>query len=107
MKHGPIALIDDRMPVVVVMPSDGSLDRIVGNVQEVLARGGKVIAIATRGEPMLDSLDVARVEIPPCPVELTPLLTVVPLQLLAYHIADFKGSDIDQPRNLAKTVTVE
>jgi glucosamine--fructose-6-phosphate aminotransferase (isomerizing) len=107
MKHGPIALIDDRMPVVVVMPSDGSLERIVGNVQEVLARGGKVIAIATRGERMLDGLDVARIDIPPCPVELTPLLTVVPLQLLAYHIADFKGSDIDQPRNLAKTVTVE
>jgi len=107
MKHGPIALIDERMPVVVVMPSDGSLERIAGNVQEVLARGGKVIAIATRGERMIDRLDVARIDVPPCPVELTPLLTVVPLQLLAYHIADLKGSDIDQPRNLAKTVTVE
>ncbi|MCK9462505.1 MAG: glutamine--fructose-6-phosphate transaminase (isomerizing) [Proteobacteria bacterium] len=107
MKHGPIALIDERMPVVVVMPSDGSLERIAGNVQEVLARGGKVIAIATRGERMIDRLDVARIDVPPCPVELTPLLTVVPLQLLAYHLADLKGSDIDQPRNLAKTVTVE
>jgi glucosamine--fructose-6-phosphate aminotransferase (isomerizing) len=107
MKHGPIALIDEKMPVVVVMPSDGSLERIAGNVQEVLARGGKVIAIATRGERMIDRLDVARIDVPPCPVELTPLLTVVPLQLLAYHLADLKGSDIDQPRNLAKTVTVE
>jgi glucosamine--fructose-6-phosphate aminotransferase (isomerizing) len=107
MKHGPIALIDEKMPVVVVMPSDSSLGRIVGNVEEVLARGGKVIAIATRGEPMLERLDVERVEIPPCPVELSPLLTVVPLQLLAYHLADFRGSDVDQPRNLAKTVTVE
>jgi glucosamine--fructose-6-phosphate aminotransferase (isomerizing) len=107
MKHGPIALIDDKMPVVVVMPSDSSLERIAGNVQEVRARGGKVIAIGTRGERLLDGLDVARIDVPPCPEELTPLLTVVPLQLLAYHIADFKGSDIDQPRNLAKTVTVE
>jgi glutamine---fructose-6-phosphate transaminase (isomerizing) len=107
MKHGPIALIDEKMPVVVVMPTDRSLERIVGNVQEVLARGGKVIAIATRGEPTLDGLDVRRIEIPACPEELTPLLTVVPLQLLAYHLADLKGSDVDQPRNLAKTVTVE
>ncbi|HXK09292.1 MAG TPA: glutamine--fructose-6-phosphate transaminase (isomerizing) [Vicinamibacteria bacterium] len=107
MKHGPIALIDDKLPVVVVMPSDASLERILGNVHEALARGGKVIAIATRGERRLDGLDAARIEIPPCPEELSPLLTVVPLQLLAYHVADCKGTDVDQPRNLAKTVTVE
>ena len=107
MKHGPIALIDEKMPVVVVMPSDRSLERIIGNVQEVRARGGRVIAIATRGDTALDGIDVTRIDVPECPEELTPLLTVLPLQLLAYHLADFKGSDVDQPRNLAKTVTVE
>jgi glutamine---fructose-6-phosphate transaminase (isomerizing) len=107
MKHGPIALIDEKMPVVVVMPKDGSLERVLGNVQEVLARGGRVIAVATRGEPALDELDVERIEIPPVWAHLSPLVSVVPLQLLAYHAADFKGTDVDQPRNLAKTVTVE
>jgi len=107
MKHGPIALIDEQMPVVVVMPRDGSLEKILGNVQEVLARGGKVIAVATRDEPALAQLDVERIEIPPLWAHLTPLVTVLPLQLLAYHIADLKGTDVDQPRNLAKTVTVE
>jgi glucosamine--fructose-6-phosphate aminotransferase (isomerizing) len=107
MKHGPIALIDDELPVVVVMPSDGSLEKIIGNVQEVLARGGKVIAVTTRGERVLDGLPVERIEIPPMWAHLSPLVSVVPLQLLAYHIADFKGTDVDQPRNLAKTVTVE
>jgi glucosamine--fructose-6-phosphate aminotransferase (isomerizing) len=107
MKHGPIALIDEQLPVVVVMPSDGSLDKILGNVQEVLARGGEVIAVATRDEPALAQLDVARIEIPPTWAHLSPLVSVLPLQLLAYHIADIKGTDVDQPRNLAKTVTVE
>jgi glucosamine--fructose-6-phosphate aminotransferase (isomerizing) len=107
MKHGPIALIDEQLPVVVVMPSDGSLHKILGNVQEVLARGGEVIAVATRGEPALEQLAVTRIEIPPVWAHLSPLVSVVPLQLLAYHIADSKGTDVDQPRNLAKTVTVE
>jgi glucosamine--fructose-6-phosphate aminotransferase (isomerizing) len=107
MKHGPIALIDKHMPVVVVMPRDSSFSRILGNVQEVLARGGKVIAIATEGEKALTELAVEAIEIPTCPQELTPLITILPLQLLAYHVADFKGTDVDQPRNLAKTVTVE
>jgi glucosamine--fructose-6-phosphate aminotransferase (isomerizing) len=107
MKHGPIALIDKNMPVVVVMPRDSSFDRILGNVQEVLARDGKVIVLATEGESALADLDVEAIEIPSCPEELTPLITILPLQLLAYHVADFKGTDVDQPRNLAKTVTVE
>jgi len=107
MKHGPIALIDENMPVVVVMPTDSSFDRISGNVQEVLARGGRVIAVGTRGEKTLDALDVKRIEIPGCLQELYPILAVIPLQLLAYYVADFKGTDVDQPRNLAKTVTVE
>jgi glucosamine--fructose-6-phosphate aminotransferase (isomerizing) len=107
MKHGPIALIDENMPVVVVMPNDSSFDRILGNVQEALARGGKVIAVTTKNGPALEGLDIERIDIPPCPEELTPLITVLPLQLLAYHVADFKGTDVDQPRNLAKTVTVE
>jgi glucosamine--fructose-6-phosphate aminotransferase (isomerizing) len=107
MKHGPIALIDENMPVVVVMPRDDSHDRILGNVQEVLARGGKVIAVATDGDEALAQMGVPRLEIPACAPVLTPLLTVLPLQLLAYYIADSKGTDVDQPRNLAKTVTVE
>ena len=107
MKHGPIALIDENMPVVVVMPTDSSFDRISGNVQEVLARGGRVIAVSTRGEKALDTLDVRRIEIPVCLQDLYPILAVIPLQLLAYYVADFKGTDVDQPRNLAKTVTVE
>jgi glucosamine--fructose-6-phosphate aminotransferase (isomerizing) len=107
MKHGPIALIDENMPVVVVMPTDKSFNRILGNVQEVLARGGRVIAVGTRGEKTLDALDVKRIEIPACLQELYPILAVIPLQLLAYYAADFRGTDVDQPRNLAKTVTVE
>ncbi len=107
MKHGPIALIDEHMPVVVVMPKDKSFERILGNVQEVLARAGKVIAVATRGCEDVDDLDVEKILVPDCPEELTPLVTVVPLQLLSYYVADVKGTDIDQPRNLAKTVTVE
>jgi len=107
MKHGPIALIDEDMPVVVVVPRDSSYERILGNVHEVMARNGKVIAVATEGDEALGSLGVDVVGIPDCPEELSPLLTVLPLQLLAYYIADFKGTDVDQPRNLAKTVTVE
>jgi glutamine---fructose-6-phosphate transaminase (isomerizing) len=107
MKHGPIALIDEKMPVVVVMPNDSSFERIQGNVQEVLARGAKVIGITTTNSKDADDLDMERIELPPCPEELTPLISVVPLQLLSYYAADFKGTDVDQPRNLAKTVTVE
>ncbi len=107
MKHGPIALIDKNMPVVVVMPNDKSLKRVVGNVQEVLARGAAVVGITTKDEPSILGLSMDKIEIPACAPELTPLLSIIPLQLLSYYVADFKGTDIDQPRNLAKTVTVE
>jgi len=107
MKHGPIALIDAAMPVVVVMPSDDSLPRIVGNVEEVLAREGQAIIVHTRGEPAAAALRAERVAVPATLPELSPFLTVLPLQLFAYHVADLKGTDVDQPRNLAKTVTVE
>jgi glucosamine--fructose-6-phosphate aminotransferase (isomerizing) len=124
MKHGPIALIDEEMPVVIVCPRDGHYEKTFSNMQEVRAREGQVIAIATEGDGDVRALladaippstrrgivvpsepDV--VEIPVAEPEVTPLLSVIPLQLLAYHMADLKGTDVDQPRNLAKTVTVE
>ena len=107
MKHGPIALIDEKMPVVVVMPRDRYFEKTFGNVQEVRARDGQVIAIMTEGDEETRSLAQFVLEIPKAPDVVQPLLTVVPLQLLAYYCADFKGTDVDQPRNLAKTVTVE
>jgi glucosamine--fructose-6-phosphate aminotransferase (isomerizing) len=108
MKHGPIALIDKSMPVVILIPSDEQYDKIKGNLQEVKAREGIVIAVTTEGgaAEMRDLCDEV-IEVPACEPELLPLLTVLPLQLFAYYIADFKGTDVDQPRNLAKTVTVE
>jgi glucosamine--fructose-6-phosphate aminotransferase (isomerizing) len=111
MKHGPIALIDDRMPVVALAPRDHVFEKMIGNMQEVKARGGSVIAITTRGDDILDKvLDSSRdviVELPATPELLTPIAMVLPLQLLAYHIAVRRGCDVDQPRNLAKSVTVE
>jgi glucosamine--fructose-6-phosphate aminotransferase (isomerizing) len=111
MKHGPIALIDEQMPVVAVAPRDHVFDKMVGNMQEVKARGGSVIALTTRGDRTLASiLDPARdfvVEVPETDGLLTPIVMVVPLQLLAYDIAVRRGCDVDQPRNLAKSVTVE
>jgi glucosamine--fructose-6-phosphate aminotransferase (isomerizing) len=107
MKHGPIALIDEKMPVIVITPNDSSLERIQGNVQEALARGGKVVTVCTKGETVTSQVAHEKVEIPPCMEELSPFVSIVPLQLLAYHVADIKGTDVDQPRNLAKTVTVE
>jgi glucosamine--fructose-6-phosphate aminotransferase (isomerizing) len=107
MKHGPIALIDEHLPVVVLAPRGPNYDKVVSNLAEVRARDGKVLAIASRGDADIgqDVDDV--VLIPDTAIELQPILTTVPLQLLAYHVADFKGTDIDQPRNLAKSVTVE
>ena len=107
MKHGPIALIDEHMPVVVIAPRGPGYEKILSNLQEVKAREGKVIAVATRGDSEIGGIADEVILIPEAPPLLQPLLTVVPLQLLAYHVADFKGTDVDQPRNLAKSVTVE
>jgi glucosamine--fructose-6-phosphate aminotransferase (isomerizing) len=107
MKHGPIALIDDLMPVVFVAPKDAVYQKVVSNVEEVKARGGRVIAIVTRGDTALTKLADQRLEIPETLDLLTPALSVLPLQLLAYYIAVRRGCNVDQPRNLAKSVTVE
>lgn len=107
MKHGPIALIDPQMPVVVIATRDGSYDKIVGNVQEVRARDGKIISIVTEGDQEIAALSDHVITIPKTLNIWTPLLSVIPLQLFAYHIAVFRGEDVDQPRNLAKAVTVE
>ncbi len=107
MKHGPIALIDPHMPVVVIATKDGSYDKIVGNVQEVRARHGKIISVVTEGDTEIAALSDHVITIPDTMNFWMPLLSVVPLQLLAYHIAAIRGEDVDQPRNLAKAVTVE
>jgi glucosamine--fructose-6-phosphate aminotransferase (isomerizing) len=107
MKHGPIALIDEQMPVVALTPREGCYDRMVGNVEEVKARGGRVIAVCHPGDhEMIRRADHA-LTVPAAAELLAPLVTVIPLQLLAYHIAVARGCDVDQPRNLAKSVTVE
>ncbi|OGL06097.1 MAG: glutamine--fructose-6-phosphate aminotransferase [Candidatus Rokubacteria bacterium RIFCSPLOWO2_02_FULL_71_18] len=107
MKHGPIALIDEGLPVVALVPRDGSYERMLGNIEEVRARDGLVVAVAHAGDRNVAAKARYVIEIPPCAELLAPLLTVVPLQLLAYHIAVRLGRDVDQPRNLAKSVTVE
>ena len=107
MKHGPIALIDETLPVVVLAPTGPDYEKMISNLAEVRAREGKIIAIATRGDHEIGALADDVFLIPECAPELQPILTVLPLQLLAYHVADFKGTDVDQPRNLAKSVTVE
>ncbi|MBT8477649.1 MAG: glutamine--fructose-6-phosphate transaminase (isomerizing) [Gemmatimonadetes bacterium] len=107
MKHGPIALIDDNMPVVFIAPSDSVYHKVASNIEEVKARGGKVIAIVTDGNDDLAARVDHVVRVPATIAMLQPILTVIPLQLLAYHIAVLRGCDVDQPRNLAKSVTVE
>jgi glutamine---fructose-6-phosphate transaminase (isomerizing) len=107
MKHGPIALIDDMMPVIVVAPQDGTYAKIVSNVQEVKARGGRVIAVVTEGDQEITKLADHVFTIPQTLDPLTPILSVLPLQLFAYYIAVRRGCDVDKPRNLAKSVTVE
>jgi glucosamine--fructose-6-phosphate aminotransferase (isomerizing) len=107
MKHGPIALIDASMPVVFITPHDSVFDKVVSNVQEVKARGGRVIAITTRDEDALEGKVDYEIRIPETKDMLTPVLASVPLQLLAYYIAVKRGTNVDQPRNLAKSVTVE
>lgn len=107
MKHGPIALIDEDMPVVIVMPKDRQYEKTLGNLQEVRARDGQVIAVVSEGDTHAEKLAQWRLPIPEMPEVVQPIAAVIPLQLLAYYIADLKGTDVDQPRNLAKTVTVE
>lgn len=107
MKHGPIALVDRDMPVVFIAPHDRTYEKIVSNVQEIRARQGRVLAIVTEPDPAMDELAERTVLVPAVAEELMPLLTVVPLQLLAYYVAVGKGLDVDKPRNLAKSVTVE
>lgn len=107
MKHGPIALIDDKMPIVVIATKKGNYDKIVSNIQEVKARGGRLIAIVSEGDSTVKDLADYCIEIPHCFEELTPILSNIPLQLLSYHIALMRGCNVDQPRNLAKSVTVE
>jgi len=111
MKHGPIALIDERMPVVAIAPNDHVFEKMIGNVQEAKARGGSVIAFTTEGDPrmagVLDPQTDVIIPMPATTALLTPVVMTIPLQLLAYHIAVRRGCDVDQPRNLAKSVTVE
>lgn len=107
MKHGPIALIDDEMPVVVIAPKRGHYDKILSNIQEIKARKGKIISVVTEGDTDVRNISDWCFEIPDTEECFVPILSVVPLQLLAYHVAIAKGRDVDQPRNLAKSVTVE
>lgn len=107
MKHGPIALIDENMPVVVIAPKDALFDKIISNIREIKARGGRVIAVTTQDCSPLDEFADDLIKVPTTLPMLMPILTCVPLQLLAYHIATLRGNNVDQPRNLAKSVTVE
>ena len=111
MKHGPIALIDEQLPVVAIAMQDHLFEKMMGNVQEAKARGGHIIALTTKGDDrldeILDPLHDSRIPLPPCPPLVAPVVAVIPLQLLSYHIAVRRGCDVDQPRNLAKSVTVE
>ena len=107
MKHGPIALIDHEMPSVIIAPSDSLYDKIISNVQQVKSRGGAVVAIVSKGNTAMNDIADYCIEIPEVPECLTPLVASIPLQLLAYYIAVNKGKNVDQPRNLAKSVTVE
>ena len=107
MKHGPIALIDNEMPIVVIATRKGNYEKVVSNIQEVKARGGRLIAIVTEGDIEVKEITDYCIEIPKCFREISPLLTIIPLQLLSYHIALMRNCNVDQPRNLAKSVTVE
>ena len=107
MKHGPIALIDREMPVVVIAPRDPWYEKMFSQIEQVKARGGQVIAVATEGDERIPPVADHVLWVPETPWMLSPVTTVIPLQLLAYHIAALRGLDVDQPRNLAKSVTVE
>ena len=113
MKHGPIALIDENMPVMVLAPRESetepgvNYEKILGNIQEVKARGGRVIAICSEGDAIVPDLAECAIAIPQTNALLQPIISVIPTQLFSYHVADHRGTDVDQPRNLAKSVTVE
>ena len=107
MKHGPIALIDEQMPVIVIATKKGHYEKVVSNIQEIKSRKGKIIAVVTEGDEQVRDLADHVIEVPETLESLTPLLTTIPLQLLSYHIAVMRGCNVDQPRNLAKSVTVE
>ncbi len=107
MKHGPIALIDSGLPVVVIAPRDPWYDKMFSQIEQAKARGGRVIAVATEGDDLIKAQADQVLYVPETPWMLSPVTTVIPLQLLAYHIAALRGLDVDQPRNLAKSVTVE
>ena len=107
MKHGPIALIDENMPVVVIALKDSVYDKVMSNIAEVRARNGRVLAIASEGDTEIADRVNEVIYIPKTNRLLTPLLAIIPLQILAYHIAVMRGCNVDQPRNLAKSVTVE
>jgi glucosamine--fructose-6-phosphate aminotransferase (isomerizing) len=107
MKHGPIALIDNKMPVVVIATHDQTYDKVVSNIQEVKARSGIVIAVVNEGDQIISKMADYVLEVPGSDFAVAPIITVVPLQLLSYHIAVMRNCNVDQPRNLAKSVTVE
>jgi glucosamine--fructose-6-phosphate aminotransferase (isomerizing) len=107
MKHGPIALIDDEMPVVCIATKDSSYEKIISNIQEVKARKGQVICIVSENDRWIPALADHVIEVPETLQPFIPLIAVIPLQLLSYHIAVLRGCNVDQPRNLAKSVTVE
>ena len=107
MKHGPIALIDEEMPVLALALNDALYDKMISQIEQAKARGGVVIAIATEGDTFIADKADHVLYVPECPPLLSPVVSVIPLQLLAYHIAVWRGADVDQPRNLAKSVTVE
>ena len=107
MKHGPIALIDEKLPVVFLAPHDQTYEKVLSNIQEVKARKGKVITVTDKITPELESLSDHLIEVPVSHPRTFPILATIPLQLLAYHLAVLRGCDVDMPRNLAKSVTVE
>ena len=107
MKHGPIALIDENMPIVVIATKKGHYEKVVSNIQEIKSRKGKIIGIVTEGDHSVKALADHVIEVPETLESLSPLLTTIPLQLLSYHIAVMLDKNVDQPRNLAKSVTVE
>ena len=107
MKHGPIALIDEEMPIFVIATKGPNYEKVVSNIQEVKARKGKIIAVVTQGDVDVKNMADYVIEIPETDESLVPLVSVIPLQLLSYHIAVMRNCNVDQPRNLAKSVTVE